>query len=49
MLYVETSSFNNSIMECLDDPDIDPESYVEISEVAKQVLDTHSDAFEMLK
>ena len=33
----------------LDDPDIDPESYVEISEVAKQVLDTHSDAFEMLK
>ena len=33
----------------LDDPDIDHESYVEISEVANQVLDAHSDAFEMLK
>ena len=32
-----------------DDPDIDPESYVEIREVANQVFDTHSDAFEMLK
>ena len=33
----------------VDDPDIDPESYVEIREVANQVFDTHSDAFEMLK
>ena len=32
-----------------DDPDIDPESYSEIQEVAKQVMETHSDAFEMLK
>jgi recombination protein RecA len=32
-----------------DDPDIDPESYTEIQEVAKQVMETHSDAFEMLK
>ena len=33
----------------LDDPDIDAESYVEMSEVANQVFDAHSDAFEMLK
>ena len=32
-----------------DDPDINPESYVEIEEVARQVMDTHEDAFEMLK
>ena len=32
-----------------DDPDIDPESYSEIQEVARQVMDTHEDAFEMLK
>ena len=32
-----------------EDPDIDPESYTEISEIAKQVMETHSDAFEMLK
>ena len=32
-----------------DDPDIDPESYTEIVEVARQVMDTHSDAFEALK
>ena len=32
-----------------DDPDIDPESYTEIQEVANQVMETHSDAFEMLK
>jgi hypothetical protein len=32
-----------------DDPDIDPESYTEIQEVAKQVMETHSDVFEMLK
>ena len=31
-----------------DDPDIDPESYSEVEEVAKQVMDVHSDAFEML-
>ena len=33
----------------LEDPDIDPESYVEIREVANHVLDAHHDAFEMLK
>ena len=33
----------------VDDPDIDPESYSEIQEVARQVMDTHEDAFEMLK
>ena len=32
-----------------EDPDIDPESYSEIREVASQVMETHSDAFEMLK
>ncbi len=32
-----------------EDPDIDPESYTEISEIAKQVMETHSNAFEMLK
>jgi len=32
-----------------EDPDIDPESYSEIQEVARQVMDTHEDAFEMLK
>ena len=31
-----------------DDPDIDPESYSEVEEVSKQVMDVHSDAFEML-
>ena len=31
-----------------DDPDIDPESYSEVEEVSKQVMDAHSDAFEML-
>jgi recombination protein RecA len=33
----------------VDEPDIDAESYVEISEIANHVLDAHSDAFEMLK
>jgi|11_taG_2_1085331.scaffolds.fasta_scaffold00294_28 recombination protein RecA len=33
----------------VDDPDIDPESYTEIQEVARQVMDVHSDAFEALK
>lgn len=32
-----------------DDPDIDPESYSEIEEVAKQVMDIHEEAFEALK
>lgn len=32
-----------------DEPDINPESFVEIEEVAKQVMDIHEDAFEMLK
>ena len=32
-----------------EDPDIDAESYVEIEELANQVFDSHSDAFEMLK
>ena len=32
-----------------EDPDIDPESYTEVLEVARQVMDTHKDAFEMLK
>ena len=32
-----------------EDPDIDPESYTEIIEVARQVMDTHSDAFEALE
>jgi hypothetical protein len=32
-----------------DDPAIDHESYVEIEEVASQVMDANSDAFEMLK
>ncbi len=32
-----------------DDPDIDPESYSEIEEVSKQIIEKHSDAFEMLK
>ena len=31
-----------------DDPDIDPESYSEIEEVAKQVMDIHEEAFEHL-
>lgn len=31
------------------DPDINPESYEEIKEVANQIMDTHEDAFEMLK
>lgn len=31
-----------------DDPDIDPESYSEIEEVAKQVMDIHEEAFEQL-
>ena len=31
------------------EPDIDVESYVEIEEVSRQVMDTHEDAFEMLK
>ena len=31
-----------------EDPDIDPESYSEVEEVSKQVMDAHSDAFEML-
>jgi len=32
-----------------EDPDINPESYSEVQEVARQVMDTHKDAFEMLK
>ena len=32
-----------------DDPDIDPESYSEIEEVAKQVMNIHEEAFEALK
>lgn len=33
----------------VDDPDIDPESYTDIRAVAEHVMETHSDAFEMLK
>ena len=32
-----------------EDPDINPESYSEVQEVARQIMDTHKDAFEMLK
>jgi len=32
-----------------DDPDIDHESYVEVQEIAKKIMETHEDAFEMLK
>ena len=32
-----------------DEPDINPESFIEIEAVAKQVMDIHEDAFEMLK
>jgi hypothetical protein len=32
-----------------DDPDIDPESYSEISAVAEHVMDMHEDAFKALK
>ena len=32
----------------VDDPDIDPESYSEVEEVARHVLDVHEDAFKAL-